>query len=127
MTTSAMRSQRLVGPASGRAAGSVPSRDDIVTRLVLNLRVTPEDRRALGPSVTRAEVARVIENQLRRHRRFPAEPDGRVTIVVALTGTRLVTRRFSSEHVETFPGVRDAIERYLDLEIGPSCGGVRVR
>jgi len=107
--------------------GSRPSRDEIVARLVLNLHLTPEDRRAVGPSVSRDEVATVIGNQLRRHRRFPAEPDGRATIVVTLTATRLVTRRFTSEHVESFPSVRDAIERYIELEIGPSCGGVRVR
>jgi len=103
------------------------TRDEIVTRLVLNLHVTPDDRRAVGPFVTRDEVATVIGNQLRRDRRFPAEPDGRATIVITLTETRLVTRRFTSEHIETLPSVRDAIEQYIALEIGPSCGGVCVR
>jgi len=102
------------------------SRDEIVTRLVLNLHVSPEERRTLGPFVSRAEVARVIEQELRGRQRFPAH-DGRVQIVVSLTGTRLVTRRVASETFEPFARVRDAIERYIDLEIGPSCGGVRVR
>ena len=102
-------------------------RDEVVTRLVVNLYVSPEDRRTLGAFISRDELIAAIERELDRHSRFPAQEEVRFQIVAAPTGTRLVTRRFNSQSLEHFRSVRDAIERYIDLEIGPSCGGVLVR
>lgn len=104
------------------------NRDAIVTRLVLNLPISAEERRTLGAFVRRSEVVRAIERELEHQGRFPADGEGRMQIVVrAANEVLLVQHRLTEQPIERFASADEAVGRYIDLEIGPSCGGVRVR
>lgn len=103
------------------------SRDAIVSRLVLNLPISSEERRALGAFVRRAEVVRAIERELEHKKRFPADGEGRAQIVVRGQKEILVVHhRSDGQTEEGFSTVHDAISRFIQVEIGPSCGGVRL-
>lgn len=110
------------------ARGSLPNREAIVSRLVLNLPISAEDRRTLGAFVRRSEVVRAIERELEHQGRFPADGEGRMQIVVrSANQVLLIHHRLTEQPIERFATPDEAIGRYIDLEIGPSCGGVRVR
>jgi hypothetical protein len=94
---------------------------------VLGKVLSADERRAIGGFVTREEIAAAIEAQLGRASQFPAEGEGGSQIVVGETGASVIARRRTSQQVRAFASVRDAIEHYIDVEIGPSCGGVLVK
>ena len=103
------------------------NREAIVNRLVLALPIRIEERRALGAFVRHAEVMRVIEREVQHLGRFPRDGEGRVQIVVRRQGEIVVVqRRIEGQTEEHFSTVHDAVTRYVQVEIGPSCGGVRV-
>jgi hypothetical protein len=105
----------------------MPVRDDIVMRLVLNAALSASERASLGGFVTREEIVRVIERELQRIPRFPV--GGRLGLQIHVTspGARLVSRRFATLDVQRFETCREAIGQYIDLEFGPSCGGVPIK
>jgi hypothetical protein len=105
----------------------VTSRADAVVKVLLNRPIGARERSALGGFLRRDEIAAAIQRELERFPRFPVESDGGWQIVVAPTGTHLVTRRRASPASERFTSVRAAVDRYIDVEIGPSCGGVPLK
>jgi len=105
----------------------VASRDEIVTRLVLNMPVSANERASLGGFVTRDEIVQAIERELERGPRFPTSGTCTRQIQVTSPGARLVVQRFSKRHFERLETVRQAVDRYVDLEFGPSCGGVPIK
>jgi hypothetical protein len=102
-------------------------RDEIIALLVAHQPISMDERRSLGGFVTGEEIARAIEGALRRGPRFPDGNREGSRIVVSLTGATLEIRRRNAPSSEHFESVRAAINRYIEVEIGPSCGGVRVR
>jgi hypothetical protein len=104
-------------------------RSELVQRLVLGQSVSPTERWALGPFVTRSEIAAAIAGELRRHGRFPVDAQGRggLQLAIAPSGVLLRTRRCSRAKSEIFASMTNAVERYIESEIGPSCGGLRIR
>ncbi len=107
--------------------GGDSARDETITLLVTSKSVSAEARRKLGPFVTRDEVARAIERELRRTSRFPNDRHEGTRIVVSSTGAKLVARRRNGPTTESFPSLRQAVQRYIEVEIGPSCGGLPIR
>jgi hypothetical protein len=105
----------------------VAGRDEIVARLVRNVPVSAEERASLGGFVTRSEIAEAIERELESNPRFPTSAPCTRQIEVTHPGARLVVQRFSKRHFERFETARQAVDRYVDLEFGPSCGGVPIR
>jgi hypothetical protein len=104
-------------------------RDGLVTKLVVGAVVSPHERRALGGYVTRAEVARAIAREVQRHGRFPLEPEGHGGLQLVTEGerVRVASRRMSDRGPERVSLPAEAIERYIDDELGPSCGGVPMK
>jgi hypothetical protein len=104
-------------------------RDVLVTKLVVGVAVSPHERRMIGSFVTRAEVARAIARELERHGRFPWEREGHGGLQLVLEGerVRLVSGRFSGGGPDRVCLRAEAIERYIDGELGPCCGGVPIR
>jgi hypothetical protein len=104
-------------------------RDVLVTKLVVGAPVSPYERRMIGAFVTRAEVARAIARELERHGRFPREPEGHGGLQLIAEGerVRVASRRISGGGPERVCLPAEAIERYIDGELGPSCGGVPIK
>jgi hypothetical protein len=105
----------------------VNNRDHIVTRLVLNVPVSAQERASLGGFVTRDEIVQAIERELHRSPHFPASAPWNRQIQVAPPGARLVVQRLWKRRFESFDNAREAVERYIELEFGPSCGGIPIK
>jgi hypothetical protein len=112
-----------------RTDAAASDRDVLVAKLVAGARLSTPERSALGAFVTRREVANAIALHLQKDRRFPRDlaRQGGGQIVVVATGVRLVGHRLSAWRFQFFPTAAPAIERYIDSELGPSCGGVPLR
>jgi hypothetical protein len=104
----------------------VAGREEIVTRLVRNVPVSEHERALLGGFVTRDEIVQAIERELEHGPRFPARGPFTRQIELTRPGARLVVQRFSKRRFERFDTARQAVDRFVDLEFGPSCGGVAI-
>jgi hypothetical protein len=118
-------------------------RDDLVTKLVSTGHLGVEERRELGPGVTRGEIRRIILRELEAHGHFPPHarpwsPDQACfegwQLQKLERGARLLSQRSyawnssalaDSTH-EDFDTVRQALERYLALAVGGDVDGVPV-
>jgi hypothetical protein len=104
------------------------TRARLLARLLWNDSLTLAERRSLGPCVTREELAVTIEQVLATSHVFPPRAHGRTQVRVSGPGVYLVRSRMNRRRtLELCTSVRDAVERFLDIEIGPSCGGMPVR
>jgi hypothetical protein len=104
-------------------------RNEVVTKLVEGSLLSAEERRFLGPFVTRAEVGAVIALLLHEHGRFPlnGEGGGGLQIVVAPVGVRVISGRRSASKTGQLTTLEAAISHYIDRELGPSCHGMPIR
>jgi hypothetical protein len=106
------------------------TREEVLTKLLSGSDVSTEERRLLGAFVTHGEIAWVIALLLERHGRFPldAEKSGVGTrLLLEANGVRVITRRISVAHPGSVVPRGQAVDRYIDEELGPSCGGVPIR
>jgi hypothetical protein len=106
----------------------VTNRARLLARLLWNDPLTLAERRSLGHSVTREELAVTIEQVLATSQVFPPRANGRTQVRVSEAAVYLVRSRLNRRRtLELCTSLRNAVERFLDIEIGPSCGGIPVR
>jgi hypothetical protein len=103
-------------------------RNEVVRRLVAGATLNEDERRALGPSVTRDELGVAIAQLLHQCGRFPLDgeyPSG-LQLVVGPYGVRVVSHRRAQPQAASVTSLERAVDRYIDEEFGPSCRGVRI-
>jgi hypothetical protein len=102
-------------------------RKGLVRKLVSGVHLSIEERQALGSFIRREEIAAAISHELERWGRFPLDTGGGWQLVLVPTGAQLARRRNAIEGSPLFAEPADAIDRYIDCELGPTCGGLPVR
>jgi hypothetical protein len=120
------------------------TRDELVAKLVCVGHLNVEERRGLGGSVTRDEVAATIERVLVAHEHFPpnARPWAPGTacfegwqLLRAVGGYRLLAQRHpptnpmqcAESRFEDFATANAAIDQYIKRAVGSDIDGVPVR